>query len=298
MASANKQVDYLHFFENVIFEKKITLNVNGAHNLVSQVYRDHQWAGNFEDGFNGSIVKVSETFKNFSFLHAIFFENDNFDEVLKLKDRLRGFFKIGKSSVHITDNAQETIDLAKLLLNKNSINFLNSSKPYKYLSVYQKLKEFKNLLDSEKISLSDVILVGSSSLGVYGLREINDIDYLSLNRNLSKISSDNHISELAYYKDSISEMLYNPECYFYFNGFKFLSLERLKQFKLARNEVKDKIDIKLIENFTKIDLNILGLKIKNHVLKQKYRLISQVIKFTKKYGLYDFAKWIYKKINF
>jgi hypothetical protein len=295
--SADKKIDYLNYFEKVIFEKKITFNVNGAHNFVSQVYREHNWVGSFEDGYNGSIVKVSETFKNYSFLHIVFFENDNFDEVIKLKDKLRNIFKIDKSSVHITDNNQETNDLAKLLLNENSIHFLNHAKPNKYGSVYNKLKKFKNILDSEAINLNEIILAGSTSLGVYGLREINDIDYLSSNPNLLKYGIDNHNSELVHYGKTINELIYNPKHHFYFNGFKFISMESLKKFKLKRDEIKDKLDVLLIEKSNEIDLNFVILKSKNFILKQKYKLISKVIKFTKKNGLYNQAKWLYKKIN-
>ena len=43
-----------------------------------------------------------------------------------------------------------------------------------------------------------------------------------------------------------NEIIYNPENYFYFNGFKFISLNILKKMKQNRNEEKDKNDLKLI----------------------------------------------------
>ena len=43
-------------------------------------------------------------------------------------DDIRNIFNEGNHSVHINDTKEETIRLAKCLLNKNSVHFLNNSK--------------------------------------------------------------------------------------------------------------------------------------------------------------------------
>ena len=71
--SANKKINYINLFDEIIYEKKIKLNPLGAQNFVAQVYREHDWVGDFKNGYGGAISKVRETFKNYSYLHLIFF---------------------------------------------------------------------------------------------------------------------------------------------------------------------------------------------------------------------------------
>uniref|UniRef100_UPI00404828D2 hypothetical protein n=1 Tax=Algoriphagus sp. TaxID=1872435 RepID=UPI00404828D2 len=125
--SADKSVDYMDDFSNIFYQKKITLNANGAQNFVAQVYREHKWLGDFSTGYSGAYTKVSQAFTNFSEIHLIFFKEESLEKVNKIKNSLRNKFNIDKASVHITDNNNETYDLAKLVLNDNSIHFLKES---------------------------------------------------------------------------------------------------------------------------------------------------------------------------
>ena len=48
-----------------------------------------------------------------------------------------------------------------------------------------------------------------------------------------------------YYHIHKDEIIYNPENYFYFNGFKFATLNVIKKMKEKRGEPKDINDIKI-----------------------------------------------------
>ena len=57
---------------------------------------------------------------------------------MKIKDKIREVFNVGKHSVHITDTKEEAIRTARVVFNDNSIHFLNYAKPNKYISIHKK----------------------------------------------------------------------------------------------------------------------------------------------------------------
>ena len=295
--SANKKIKYLDFFQEIIFDKKIQLNSNGAQNFVAQVYKDQKWIGGFKEGYSGAITKVAEAFNNFDEIHFIFFKSDSLKEANLIKNELRKLFKIGKASIHITDTDKETIGLGKLILNPNSEEFLNNSKPYMYDTLFNKLFELKENIKENGYSLNDFALTSSSVLGIYGYREPNDIDYLSFTELNSSNIYQSHNKLIDKYSDNLDQLIYNPKNYFYYNDFKFLSIDQIKNFKKSKNEIKDKLDLQLIKKRESFNSKLLYLKTLNLLQKVKFKTIAFLIPFSKKYGFYNFAKLVYKKLS-
>lgn len=284
--SANKKINYLNSFRSVIYEKKFKLNQNGAHNFLAQVYKEQKWIGSFENGYGGSYVKLSQSFKNFSPVHAIFFHSDSLKEVNKIKSDLRKKFKIKKASIHITDNDDETLDLAKYILNKNSLHFLNKAKPYLYKSLFNKLKSFKQNLKNSKISINDVVIDDEGVLSIYGIREFKNFTYFK---------KDQIIEENEAYNHSPNDLIFNPKFHFYFNDFKFVSLNEIKKMKKNRQLSYDNNDIKLIEKKTKKEPWSFEL-ISDTLFLFKARLVAFLIPVSKKLKFYNIAKWVYKRV--
>ena len=69
--------------------------------------------------------------------------------------------------------------------------------------------------------------------------------------NIENVKNHNGIW-LSYYTKTKDDIIYNPENHFYFNGFKFVSLNILREMKKKRNEIKDQNDLKLIMNLNKL----------------------------------------------
>ena len=107
----------------------------------------------------------------------------------------------------------------------------------------------------------------------------------------------NHINELDYYRCSIKKLIYDPSNYFYYNDFKFLSLKRTLAFKKVRNEIKDQKDVILISKINRSYFKLYILGILNQIILLKYKVIGMLIPITKKLGIYNIAKFIYKKIS-
>ena len=95
----------------------------------------------------------------------------------------------------------------------------------------------------------------------------------------------------------IEELIYNPNNYFYYSGFKFLTLDLVEKFKSRRKSNEDYLDLNLIKKINsskRLNLKILFLDL---VQKYKFKLIGIIIPVSKKLKFYDIAKKIYKFLN-
>jgi hypothetical protein len=281
--------------ENILYFKRVKFETSGAINLIAQIYHDQQWLGSLESDYNGAISKLSSTFDSSGITNIIFFQSDDISTVNKIKDKFRKDVGIGKHSVHINDNKQELISATQLILNDNSINFLNDSNIFKYKDNFTKIENFKKVLVENKIDVNDIVICGSFPLSLYGYLESSDIDFLSigLDKDLDKkICSHNTYQKL--YKKSIEELVYNPENFFYFNGIKFIKIEIIVDFKRNRNEIKDRL---FLENYnSKSGFKLFILNILNNLSLLRYKSLAFIIKYSKILGLYNFLKFFYKKL--
>ena len=281
--------------ENILYFKRVKFKTSGAINLIAQIYHDQQWLGSLESDYNGAISKLSSTFDSSGITNIIFFQSDDISTVNKIKDKFRKDVGIGKHSVHINDNKQELISATQLILNDNSINFLNDSNIFKYKDNFTKIENFKKVLVENKIDVNDIVICGSFPLSLYGYLESSDIDFLSigLDKDLDKkICSHNTYQKL--YKKSIEELVYNPENFFYFNGIKFIKIEIIVDFKRNRNEIKDRL---FLENYnSKSGFKLFILNILNNLSLLRYKSLAFIIKYSKILGLYNFLKFFYKRL--
>jgi hypothetical protein len=277
---------------NIVYKKKIQLDLNGAHNLLSQIYYKEEWLGDVKNNFRGSQGKLVECFKNFNAFDVIAFQADSLDKVLKIKDDIREVFNVGKHSIHITDTKEEAVRSARIVFNNNSLHFLNYAKPNRYISTHNKIDIFKIFLAKNNIDVNDVSLCGNTLLSAYGLIDGADIDYLTVDDKLK-----HNDKGLQYYGEDKIEMVLNPKNYFYFNEIKFISFSQLYRMKKNRGRKKDVNDCHAMKSM--IDNNKFNVTIdrfKQKVLYGKIKLKRSLIKYLKFIGLYSFAMVTYKKI--
>ena len=292
----NKDKEVKGIFKNIVYEKKIKLNHNGAHNLLSQIYYGEEWLGSVENDFKGSKGKLVECFKTFNEFSVIAFQATSLDEVLKIKDNIRDIFGVGKHSIHITDTKEEVIRVARVVFNDNGLHFLNYAKPNRYISTHKKIEEFKKFIKQNNLDTKDLLIDSSFILSCYGLREAKDTDFFCSDNTKIKIKFDDiniHDEELQYYDDIKNELIYNPKNYFYFNDIKFLSFNQLYKMKSNRNEIKDKNDCKMMEalienNRFKEFIN----RFKQYLFYSKIKLRAKLMSVLKVIGMYNLLKQI------
>lgn len=236
-----KKYGYLYY------KKTIELNDNSVNNLIKEFYRNESWIGGlFPKGINPggkyNLCKGSNPI-NMYLIHIY-----DLNKLIELKNKCRDLYNLGKHSLHMSDYCNDTFRIASSLLNKNSIHFLNngtndlSEKTKNTLEIYfDKLQNNNN---------EDYCVTSSVIMEMYGLRKAKDVDYLHISDNelnIENIGIHNGIW-LSYYTKTKEDIIYNPENHFYFNGFKFASLNMIKEMKKKRNEIKDQNDLKLITN--------------------------------------------------
>ena len=236
---------------DIYYEKEILLSKTGAELFLTQVYHNEEWLGTIENGFLGAKDKARYCFNGNSSLRVYLFEKRSEIDLRELKEEIRNIYGIGKHSIHINDSFEETERLANILFNQNSLNFLNYAKLRNFKNFWELFNYLQNKVKEKNIDVEKFCLTGSALLAIFGIREANDLDYISFNDEKIDFGNDkisNHYTEKKYYPTSFDDIIFNPQNYFFFNGIKFASIKVIKKMKQKRGEEKDIRDVKLITN--------------------------------------------------
>lgn len=289
-------------FPGIVYEKNIKLNGNGGLNLLIELYKHMDWVGSAANDFPGAHQKLMECFTDFDEFRIILFQCETLEKVQNIKKKVRDINGIGFSSVHITDTKEEVQRISRLVFNQNGLHFLNYAKPYKFKS---SMEMVGSILPLGKDLLNGLVLDGSMTLSVYGLRAARDIDYLSdkdIVASKGAFDLESHDSQLVFHKVEKQDLIYNPKYYFEYLGVKFVSFKQTYQFKKNRNEIKDKNDcqmmVSLIEkNSFRFFLASFKQKFfyRKLIIKNRLRvLVFNVLKIT---GTYEVVRKIYRTLR-
>jgi len=242
----------LNKYGKVFYKKEILLNEKGARNLIINLYRNEKWLGNRGNDFQGADAKVAPCFTHNNPLRVFVFESDNMSSVINAKEEIRSLFSIGNHSVHINDSHDETIRLAQILLNENSIHLINNMNPRIGDKLYGLLEQYKSWLDSIGADKESFCIDSSAVMALYGMREPGDLDYLhfgyeEFNYGINVKNIDN--KEMEFHIKPKDDIIFNPQNHFYYDGLKFASLEVVELMKANRGSDKDLKDLELMEPY-------------------------------------------------
>ena len=248
---------------DVCYEKRLHLKNNGPLNLIREIYRDEQWLGTWEDGFKGAQYKAGECFRGIAPLRIFLLNCGNPDMLPVVKEKIRKLYGIGNHSVHINDTREETVRLARVLFNANSVHFLNHARQVYFPNFYELVDRYKGWLDAKETDGSLFCVDGSSVMALYGIREARDLDFIHFHGDeqvtgIDRI--DSHNSELHHHVVSKEELIFDPKNHFFWNNIKFVSLETLKNMKSKRGEKKDLKDVSMINDMCRDSFIIDNLK--------------------------------------
>ena len=191
-------------YGKIIYKKEISLNLPGLHLLMSDLYEGQDWTGTIDDRFAGVSRKAAACYASGGKIHVYFIEIDSLEAVLQLKEDIRALLGIGKHSIHNTDNMEETIRAAGLVLNENSLHFLNYGNPFAFRQCYRKMDLFRKTLDERGRSKDDAMIDSEGTLELYGFRASKDP---------------------VFHQTSAPELICDPSHHFTFRGLKFIALE-------------------------------------------------------------------------
>ena len=227
----NEVMNIIEKHSNIFYNSSEVLNATGQIGLIKEIYLSDGWANE-----KGIRKKCKECFRGKTNVTFVLIDAKNLETVKEMKKEIRALFNVGNHSVHINDFHEDTIRIAKTVFNTNSIHFLNKRKDVLFPN-YKKLMH-------EITPDDNIIITGSTVLSLYGLRDCKDIDKIYYN-NPPIDSHNQYLGTL--YKLTLDEIINNPTYHLYYNGFKYVSLDVIKNMKKIRNEPKDVIDVKLAE---------------------------------------------------
>jgi len=231
------------------FTTKFKLNKNGQKNLLEEFYGGHPSDGHHRAYFPDKCLDEN----GFCEIEVCVVTSDSKETIHKVKKEVRQTIGI-HHVIHSTDDQKETIEMAKLMFNNNSIDFLNKRISRKFSNFTELLKCYKNWLEKNKVKQDFFCIDGSGTLAAYGLRDCQDLDFLhhsyeNLVANIPYEYVGSHNGEMVYHTKTKSEIIFWEDNYFYYKGLKFVALNVLRDMKQKRQEVpKDINDLILINN--------------------------------------------------
>lgn len=275
----NNRLKIIDQIPNIILQKSLSLTENGKLNLIKLVYQNEPWIKDNHQQ-SGIYYKALECFKSLNEFTYFVFE-DIKDEANDLKKYIRSKIGLGKHSMHICDDHDDSIRLFKMFNNNNSFHLINMAENIFWNDIDLKLQDlFYDLKKAGEVPQS-FLIDGTMIMGLYGLREANDLDLISFNAKFDKYVRTNNEN---YHSDKNSELIFNPENYVNYNKFKFISLTKLAEFKSNRCESKDQNDILLIKTLLKLRKR--KLQLHQLVKRNWYKYKSDLIKLLTKLGIY------------
>ena len=222
--------EIINKYVNVFYEESEKLNPTGQLGLMKEIYFVEGWAN--EAGIKR---KGDQCFRGESRVTFMLVDAENLETVKEMKAKIRELFNVGNHSVHISDFHEDAIRIAKTVFTENSIDFLNKRKNVSFPN-HTKLMSDMKPNDNE-------VITGSSVLSMYGLRDCRDIDKIYY----TDPPADSHNPYLKkLYKLTVDDIVNDPTYHFYYQGFKYVSLDVIKNMKTVRDESKDARDLKLI----------------------------------------------------
>ena len=248
----SKLSNFIYSKVPVVYDSTIPLTRKGFTQYVSQMYFGEPWVSTPQDPIAGARQKADLCWGS-SPVRVLLIDEDDSELLNSVKEQIRKFYDIDKSSVHINDTHDETLRLARVIFNHNSISFLNAGVPEFSSKLNSKLQKYREVIEKNGLNSELFCVTGSAVMTLFGLRECSDLDYLHFNPgHVMKGDSylNSHETELSKYPLHKDDILFNPNNHFYWNNMKFASLDIVKRLKAYRGEEKDLVDVKLIEDIS------------------------------------------------
>ena len=238
----------------IAYEKYVKLENYAPTLLIRQMYSGEDWIGGPRNCFDGARQKAELCFTKKGLVRVFVLEANEPQSVNAAKEKIRAVFNIGNHSVHINDTNADTLKLAQIFFNENSIHFLNNARPEYFERFHTLFLYYREWLAGQQMDSSYFCVDGSAVLAAYGLRQARDLDFLHFDS--EKISTGNpmvesHNHEAHHHVTERDDIIFSPENHFYYEGVKFVSLKILRAMKEKRNEEKDKKDLSLIDDLRK-----------------------------------------------
>jgi len=240
--------ELLNKTSDVVYAKSFDWKNNAPLNLIRQIYLGEDWGLGWPQNFAGFAYKAKLCFTTTAPVLSFLIVPHESVDMVQLKESIRNIFGIGKHSCHINDTHEETMRIARLYYNENSIHHMNNAKHVHYNSFQCMFDYYRNYIRDNNLDPENYCVTASSVLSLYGLREGKDLDYLHRDLDIQGHHMvHSHNEELSKYTMGKDEILFDPKNHFWYDGVKVASLGVIRELKEKRNEPKDVRDIQLMK---------------------------------------------------
>ncbi|MCC5831925.1 MAG: hypothetical protein JJU12_02655 [Chlamydiales bacterium] len=243
----------LNSYGTIIYKKCIFLSKEGAVNLISEANEKEAFVRNKENVRKKAEACFPLKLINTNPMRVYLLEAESQDQMVACESAIHQLYNMSNRSVHMTNAHQETVFLAKMLFNKNSIHFLNHHRENSFSHFTQFLHKYRRWVESLK-NEEWMIVDGSAVLSAYGLRDCDNFNYIHFkpfDEDSGMIGITSHNRDLKFHVLAKDDLLFDPDNFFYYKGLKFSTLHVIKEMKLIRNAPKDARDVVLIDTITK-----------------------------------------------
>lgn len=128
----------LETYSKPFYEKSFDVSLTELSKFIAKVYRKQQWVGTVVDNFAGARDKAFNCYAKGNALDLLFFTSSKpLEETLLLKDQIRAQYPFDKHSIHITDNSEETEDIAYYSLTPEGLDEWYYDNRWKGLSKFK-----------------------------------------------------------------------------------------------------------------------------------------------------------------
>jgi hypothetical protein len=164
---------------DTLYVKQVRLQNRGPSNYVRHAYdylctTPHHWV---RDPIKAQ-RQVAQRFTNDEPLHLMIFQTQDWRSVRPWKLEVRRLYGMGTRALHATDTHRESVELAELYLNPNTIHFMNHAQDSDGERLGTMVKALKKLAAEREEPLHNYCLEGNSVLEAYGLAD-HEGDYLA-----------------------------------------------------------------------------------------------------------------------
>ena len=240
----------------IIYEKQITVNQQGLASLAFHAYGQQSW---LEAKVKHLYASVPRELQDQMAVLAMFVTPEKNTDLEKCKTDIRNYFALAnpKSAVHIPDYHNEAIIVSEMVLNPNSVLFLNRHHGDACRHVTSELGHRLHLSEVRPglYVLPQTIMVDSGSvMAFFGIRKADDVDLRFHGPVNKSILGKRNGVEMSAHTDrgSVDDLFLDPANHGYCHGVKFTSLQQLVRYKKRRGVPhKDDVDVANILKFLK-----------------------------------------------
>ena len=235
----------------IFYRKAVTFENDGPVHLMRVLYEDEPWLGTYETDFDGARRKAGSCFHRRRPVQFFLLAYADQGELVQAKARVEGLFGRSNQSMHITNTRGEALRVAKLAFSNSSIRFVNARSLQEMPAFYQLLSAYRNALACVE-DTDDFCIDGSAVMAAYGIRDCAEIEYISHGDRQLNAGSD---ALIGYHKEygehypgkTLDDIVFHHCNHFYLNGMKFVSLGNVREWKRARDEPEDQVDVAFID---------------------------------------------------